>query len=145
MSTPGPRHTYDDEQGSTARGIAVFAGILLATFGSFQILQGLSAIFEDDIFVTGINYIYEIDVTTWGWITLILGVIGVAVGVGILQGPGAGPPLRASGSRCFGPSPVRVHAVLPLLGLRDHHDGHPGDLGTGQADQPSLGTNSRLP
>ena len=86
MSTPGPRHTYDDEQGSTARGIAVFAGILLATLGSFQILQGLSAIFEDDIFVTGINYIYEIDVTTWGWITLILGVIGVAVGVGILKG-----------------------------------------------------------
>ena len=86
MSTTGPRHTYDDEQGSTAYGISVFAGILLATLGGFQILQGLSAVLEDDIFVTGINYVYEIDVTTWGWVAMLLGAIGVAVGVGILMG-----------------------------------------------------------
>jgi hypothetical protein len=86
MSTTRPRPTYEDEQGSTAYGVSVFAGVLLATLGSFQILQGLSAVLEDDIFVTGVNYVYEIDVTTWGWITMLLGAIGVAVGVGILAG-----------------------------------------------------------
>ena len=86
MSTTGPRHTYDDEQGSTAYGIAVFAGVLLATLGCFHILQGFSAVLKDDVFVKGIDYVYEIDLTTWGWVTMLLGVIGVAVGVGILKG-----------------------------------------------------------
>ena len=41
---------------------------------------------KDDVFVTGIDYVYAIDLTTWGWVTMLLGAIGVAVGVGILKG-----------------------------------------------------------
>jgi hypothetical protein len=86
MSTTGSRRTYDDEQGSTAYGISVFAGILLATLGCFQILQGLSAVLKDDVFVTGVDYVYKIDLTTWGWVAMLLGAIGLAVGIGILKG-----------------------------------------------------------
>lgn len=86
MSTTGSRRIYDDEQGSTAFGISVFAGVLLVTLGSFHVLQGFSAVLKDDIFVTGVDYVYKIDVTTWGWITMLLGVIAVAVGAGILKG-----------------------------------------------------------
>jgi len=86
MTSTGQRRTYDDEQAGTAYGVSVFAGVLLATLGSFQLLQGLSAVLKDDIFVTGINYVYEIDVTAWGWATLVLGAILVLVGVGILRG-----------------------------------------------------------
>jgi hypothetical protein len=84
-STPEPRQFYDDEQGSTAYGIAVFAGVLLATLGCFQILQGLSAVLKDDVFVKGLEYTYKIDLTTWGWIAMLLGAIGIAVGVGIIK------------------------------------------------------------
>ena len=86
MSTTGPRHTYDDEQGSTAYGIAVFAGVLLATLGCFQILQGLSAVLKDDVYLKGIDYVYKIDLTTWGWVAMLLGAIGIAIGVGIIKG-----------------------------------------------------------
>jgi len=59
---------------------------MLVTVAVFQILEGIAAIAEDDIYVTGIKYAYEIDVTTWGWVHLILGIIGVATGLGLLAG-----------------------------------------------------------
>jgi hypothetical protein len=86
MSTTGSRQPYDDEQTGTALGISIFAGVLLATLGAFQILQGLSAVLKDDVFVKGIDYAYKIDLTTWGWIAMLLGVIVLAVGVGVLRG-----------------------------------------------------------
>jgi hypothetical protein len=59
---------------------------MLITVAAFQILEGIAAIAEDSIFVIGIKYTYEFDVTTWGWIHLVLGIIGVAVGIGLLLG-----------------------------------------------------------
>jgi hypothetical protein len=69
-----------------AFGVSLFAGILLATLASFTILQGLAAVLKDDVFVRGVNYTYQFDVTTWGWIHMIIGVIGLAAGIGILRG-----------------------------------------------------------
>ena len=67
-----------------ASGIALFAGILLATAGTFQFLQGLSAVLKDDVFVRGIDYTYKIDLTGWGWFHMVVGVVIVAVGVGVV-------------------------------------------------------------
>jgi hypothetical protein len=69
-----------------ARGTAVFAGVMLITVAIFQILEGIAAIAEDTFFVTGLNYTFEFDVTTWGWIHLIIGIVAVATGLGILAG-----------------------------------------------------------
>jgi TRAP-type mannitol/chloroaromatic compound transport system permease small subunit len=82
MSTP--RHT--DETGDNAFGISIFAGVLLAMIGGFHILQGLSAVLKDDIYIKGADYTYAINLTTWGWITMLLGAIAVLVGIGILKG-----------------------------------------------------------
>jgi hypothetical protein len=49
MSTAGQRHT--DETADNAYGISIFAGVLLAMLGGFHIVQGLSAVLKDDIFV----------------------------------------------------------------------------------------------
>ena len=84
MSTTGPRHT--DETSDNAFGVSIFAGVLLAMMGAFQILQGLSAVLKDDIFIKGADYTYAIDLTSWGWITMLLGAIAVLVGIGILKG-----------------------------------------------------------
>jgi hypothetical protein len=79
------RSTYE---GSTkhlvVHGTLGFAGMMLATVAVFQILEGISAISKDNIYVTGINYAYKFDITTWGWIHLILGIIALATGIGIL-------------------------------------------------------------
>ena len=69
-----------------SRGTATFAGVMLITVAAFQILEGIAAIAEDTIFVTGVKYTFEFDVTTWGWIHLDLGIIAVAIGLGILAG-----------------------------------------------------------
>jgi hypothetical protein len=68
-----------------AASVSIFAGVMLVMTGAFQMLQGLSAILEDTIFVSGLEYTFEIDVTTWGWIHLALGALAVAIGIGIFS------------------------------------------------------------
>ena len=84
MSTTDPRRERKTSVG--AYGVSVFAGVILVTLASFQILEGLSAVLKDSVYVSGLNYAYAINLTTWGWIHLVIGVIGVAVGIGILAG-----------------------------------------------------------
>jgi len=85
MSTRSSR-IDDTTSGVVALGVTAFAGVLLAVVGVFQLLQGLAAISEDDVFVAGVQYTYEIDLTTWGWIHAIIGVVALAVAVGLLAG-----------------------------------------------------------
>jgi hypothetical protein len=67
-------------------GFAAFAGAVMLIVGIFQALAGLAAIFENEFFAVGPNYLYEIDVTAWGWIHLILGAIIAFAGVSIYTG-----------------------------------------------------------
>lgn len=78
----------DDYSGSgkqaAAWGLAGAAGFLLAMVGGFQILQGIAALVQDTVYVVGIEYIYKLDLATWGWIHLILGIIALGTGIGLL-------------------------------------------------------------
>jgi len=67
-------------------GVLAFAGAMLATAGLFQVLAGISALAKDDVWVVGQEYVYAFDLTTWGWIHLVIGVAAVAVGVCLLLG-----------------------------------------------------------
>jgi hypothetical protein len=69
-----------------AVGFAAFAGSIMVLIGVFQAFAGLAAIIEDEFFVVGANYTYDIDVTAWGWIHLIIGVIVFAAGLAIFSG-----------------------------------------------------------
>lgn len=69
-----------------ATGVLVFAGVLMLVNGLLAILQGISAIAEDDVYGRIGNYVFEINLTAWGWILLGLGVVAVCVGYGILKG-----------------------------------------------------------
>jgi hypothetical protein len=60
-----------------------FAAALLIIVGTFQALEGLAAIINDEFFVVTRNYAFDLDVTAWGWIHLIIGVLIVAVGFGL--------------------------------------------------------------
>jgi len=67
-----------------ADGGTIFAAVLLTTVGVFQALEGISAIAKDDVFVNTPNYVFNIDLTAWGWLHLLLGVVAVVVGISIL-------------------------------------------------------------
>ncbi|MBF6434845.1 DUF7144 family membrane protein [Nocardia cyriacigeorgica] len=69
-----------------AAGTSIGASILLLTVGVLSILQGISAVAEDQLFVVGIEYVYEFDTTTWGWIHIILGIVLVVSAIGLMSG-----------------------------------------------------------
>ena len=71
-----------------ADGGTIFAAVLLTTVGVFQALEGISAIANDDVFLKTPNYVFDIDLTAWGWVHLLLGVVAVVVGLSILYGQG---------------------------------------------------------
>ena len=53
--------------------------------GSFSVVDGLAAIFDDGYIVVSRRYAFDLDVTAWGWIHLVLGVAVVAVGIGLFM------------------------------------------------------------
>ncbi|WP_410877315.1 hypothetical protein [Nocardia sp. A7] len=69
-----------------AAGTSIGAGILLAVVGVLQILQGISAVANDDLIVVGPQYTYQFDLTSWGWWHIILGALAVIVAIGLLAG-----------------------------------------------------------
>ena len=88
MGTSEPREYqggYEETIG-WAVGFVVFAAVMMMLAGGFQVIAGLAAIFDDQFYVVGANYVFDVDVTAWGWIHLILGVVIFAAGAGVLQG-----------------------------------------------------------
>jgi len=61
-----------------AIGGTAFAGVIMLLIGVFHAIAGLVALIDDQFYVVGANYTFELDVTGWGWIHLLAG-IGVAL------------------------------------------------------------------
>jgi hypothetical protein len=70
-----------------AAGIGVmFAAVMMIVNGIFHVFQGLAAVMSDEFFVTLPNYVVTIDVTTWGWIHLVFGVVMAIAGFYLFSG-----------------------------------------------------------
>jgi hypothetical protein len=76
----------ESDYSSAAVGWAGFAGVMLIMVGIFDIIQGIVALVDDEFFVISDGWVFEFDVTTWGWIKIILGVVLLASGAGIFSG-----------------------------------------------------------
>ena len=75
----------DDSQMSPwAIGLVTFAAVMMIVTGMFQAFSGLVAIFEDSFFVVVDNYLIEVDVTVWGWVRLLIGLVALVAGYMIL-------------------------------------------------------------
>jgi hypothetical protein len=66
-----------------AIGGLTFAASMLFLIGAFQVIAGLAAIINDEFFVIGRNYTFDLDVSAWGWIHLILGGLLLFAGWGL--------------------------------------------------------------
>jgi|tagenome__1003787_1003787.scaffolds.fasta_scaffold20450110_2 hypothetical protein len=82
-STSSGRH--DGDSSIFASGVSTFAGVLLILIAAFQIIDGIAAIANDTVFVRGFDYVWKFDVTVWGWIHLIIGLVALGAGIGILM------------------------------------------------------------
>ena len=78
--------TEESNYSSWAVGWAGFAGFMLILIGVFDVIQGLVALIDDEFYVVTQKWVFEFDITAWGWIHLILGAVLIASGVGIFSG-----------------------------------------------------------
>ncbi|MHC0429334.1 DUF7144 family membrane protein [Streptomyces sp. O3] len=81
--------TGESDGGSAwASGGTLFAGVLMLVYGVLGVLHGIAAIAEDDVYARLGDYVYKFNLTAWGWIHLVLGVLVAVVGCGILKRAG---------------------------------------------------------
>ena len=66
--------------------MAIFAGVMMLITGLFNGIEGLVALFRNEVYVVAPEYIFAFDLTTWGWIQIVLGIIVLAAGVGVITG-----------------------------------------------------------
>ncbi|WP_369181930.1 DUF7144 family membrane protein [Streptomyces mutabilis] len=80
----GAPRSADRSSGWVTGGV-VFAGVLLLLNGALAVLQGIAAIAEDDVYARVGSYVYELNLTGWGIIHVILGALVLATGYGLLK------------------------------------------------------------
>jgi hypothetical protein len=94
MTDTSPRRSvvtdtrYDDDAGPSGwAGWVVFGGVMLILMGAVQITQGLVALFDDGFYaVSSAGLVVDVDYNTWGWIHVVIGLVGILVGIGLLAG-----------------------------------------------------------
>jgi hypothetical protein len=97
MSAPGKAARPDDSTSSSppahrARpagwvvGLSLFAGIMMIIVGVFNAMEGVVALARNEVYVATPRYLFAFDLTTWGWIQVILGIVVVVAGFGVVTG-----------------------------------------------------------
>ena len=92
-----------------AVGLTLFAAIMMIMVGVFQAIQGVVALFNDTFYVVGQKWTFSFDITTWGWIQLLVGILLVAAGFFLFRG--------AMWARAVGVGVVAISAVLNFMWL----------------------------
>lgn len=59
---------------------------MMIIIGMFHAAAGLAAIVENEFYMVSTNYLYSFDVTSWGWIHLIVGIVVLAAGFAVFTG-----------------------------------------------------------
>jgi hypothetical protein len=67
-------------------GWVIFAGVMMLLIGFLNFFYGLAAVINDEVVVVGGHGAIIADLTTWGWVTIILAAILVLTGFGLLVG-----------------------------------------------------------
>jgi hypothetical protein len=68
-----------------ASGLTLFAAAMMMVAGVWQALAGIAAIVNDQVYVATPQYIYRFDLTGWGWIHLLLGIVVAGTGFAVLK------------------------------------------------------------
>jgi hypothetical protein len=84
-----------------------FAGVMMVILGTLDAFWGLAAILNNEVVVVGGHGALILDLTTWGWIQLILGALVGLTGLGLLVGNEV--------ARVLGISLLAINAVLQVV------------------------------
>ena len=83
---PYPAAVGTRQPSGAAAGFILFAATMMILVGIFHVIDGLVALLDDKFYVVTRAYTFQFDVTTWGWIHLVLGVVIAFAGWGLLSG-----------------------------------------------------------
>lgn len=67
-------------------GWVAFAGILMIISGVLGAIQGLFAVFNDDLVIFGREGALLLDISGWGWVHMLLGLLLLLSGILVLRG-----------------------------------------------------------
>jgi hypothetical protein len=68
-------------------GWITFAGVMMIMIGSFHVVQGLVAVFNDSYYlVTKSGLTVHLDYTVWGWTHIIAGLVVIGAGFALFAG-----------------------------------------------------------
>ncbi|MCX5527066.1 hypothetical protein AB0L47_19275 [Streptomyces bobili] len=82
----GARRGTTQPQGSQwVAGPHLFSGVALELSGTLSILMGAASIGQGAIFRAS-GYAYRFNVTAWGWMHVVIGLVLIAAGLGVLLG-----------------------------------------------------------
>ena len=87
--TSAPTMRPDSAGGQYAEGrgygLILFASVVLAVVGFFNLIYGIAAVANSHVFVANAHYVFG-SLRGWGWITLIIGVLQLIAAAGVLTG-----------------------------------------------------------
>ena len=89
-------------------GSAFFASILLMVAGTVNIIYGIAALADSKFFVGETRYVFS-NLNTWGWVTLLLGILALLAAFSVMSGGIFG--------RSVGIAVASLSAVGALLGV----------------------------
>ena len=84
-TTQSARGTGGQRAEGRGYGLVLFASVMLVIIGCFNLIYGIAAIANSHVFVANAHYVFG-NLRTWGWITLIIGVLQLLAAAGVLAG-----------------------------------------------------------
>ena len=90
-------------------GLITAAAVVLILAGVMHAMQGVVGLATNEFYVVTQRWLFQFDVTTWGWVHIVIGLIGAATGVGLLYG--------ASWARIVGVVVAAVSVIANFLWL----------------------------
>ncbi len=84
-----------------------FAGIAMLILGFLDLIWGIAAVANNEVVVVGGHGVIVFDISTWGWIQLVVGAVMVLIGIGLLAGNGA--------ARWGGVAVLSLNAILQIV------------------------------
>jgi hypothetical protein len=83
-----------------------FAGVIMIMIGAFNAIEGMAGVLTDDFYVVSPSDVLLFDLTGWGWIHIVVGVLVALTGAALLTG--------ASWARVVAVVLVIINAVAQL-------------------------------